>query len=120
MCSSALEKAGAIARNYLDIPGLLGVAQSAPSWKIGAFPKPDKSRSAPHESVTIGVIKDAAFQFYYEENIEALTDRGANVIQISALDEKVLPPVDALYIGGGFPETQAGKAGTKRILPPVA
>ncbi|RPH88244.1 MAG: cobyrinate a,c-diamide synthase [Deltaproteobacteria bacterium] len=105
----ALEKAGAVARNYLDIPGLLGVAQSAPSWKIGAFPKPDKSRSAPHESVTIGVIKDAAFQFYYEENIEALTDRGANVIQISALDEKVLPPVDALYIGGGFPETQAGR-----------
>ena len=40
------------------------------------------------EPVTIGVIKDTAFQFYYSENIEALTDRGAKVIQISALDEK--------------------------------
>ncbi len=55
------------------------------------------------------MIKDTAFQFYYEENIEALTDRGAKVVQISALNEKVLPPVDALYIGGGFPETQAGR-----------
>jgi cobyrinic acid a,c-diamide synthase len=53
------------------------------------------------------VIKDTAFQFYYSENMEALIDRGAKIVQISALDEKILPDVDTLYIGGGFPETQA-------------
>ncbi len=106
----ALEKAGAIAHDYLDIPGLLRVAESAPPWSIDAFPNPTRSGSDTHEEpVTIGVIKDTAFQFYYPENIEALTDRGAKIVQISALDEKVLPPVDALYIGGGFPETQAGR-----------
>ena len=103
----ALEKAASIARNYLDIPGLLQIALSASPWKVDAFPKPARRRRAAGESVTIGILKDAAFQFYYQENIEALTDRGARVIQISALDEKFLPPVDALYIGGGFPETQA-------------
>lgn len=105
----ALEKAGSIARDYLDIPALLGVAQNAPPWKVDAFPKPARSYKTVDEQVTIGVIKDTAFQFYYSENIEALTDRGAKVIPISALDEKYLPPVDALYIGGGFPETHAGR-----------
>ncbi len=103
----ALEKAGTIARDYLDIPGLLRIAHKAPPWKVDAFPRPAWGHKTFEESLTIGVIKDTAFQFYYQENIEALTDRGAKVIQISALNEKVLPPVDALYIGGGFPETQA-------------
>ncbi len=103
----ALEKAGDMARDYLDVSGLLAVARSAPSWRIGAFPKPARARRGITEPATIGVIRDAAFQFYYQENIEALTDLGARVIQISALEDKVLPPVDALYIGGGFPETQA-------------
>lgn len=105
----ALEKAQAIARDYLDLPGLLQVAQSAPSWTIDAFPGPAHCCRRVEAPVTIGVIKDAAFQFYYSDNIEALTDRGARIVEVSALNDKVLPPVDALYIGGGFPETQAGK-----------
>lgn len=103
----ALEKAGAIARDYLDTSTLLEVARSASPWKVDAFPKPAWSCEMVNDPVTIGVIRDTAFQFYYEENIEALADRGVRVIAISALTEKVLPPVDALYIGGGFPETQA-------------
>lgn len=105
----ALERAGAIACDYLDMPGLLEVAQGASPWGIDAFPKPIRSDNAGEAPVAIGVIKDSAFQFYYQENIEALTDRGAKVVMISALTEKVLPDVDALYIGGGFPETQSGQ-----------
>ena len=60
------------------------------------------------EPVTIGVIRDAAFQFYYHENIEALIDSGARIVEISAIEAERMPPLDALYIGGGFPETQAG------------
>jgi cobyrinic acid a,c-diamide synthase len=112
----ALERAGAIASDYLDIPGLLRVAQSASSWKTDAFTKPVRLVRSDEEPVTIGVIKDSAFQFYYQENIEALTDRGAKVVMISALDDKVLPPVDALYIGGGFPETQAGQLAANKTF----
>ncbi len=104
----ALDKAGEIARDYLDVPGLLELARRASPWTIDAFPKTGRVRQADGEPVVIGVIKDSAFQFYYRENIEALADLGARVIEISALEEKVLPPVDALYIGGGFPETHAG------------
>jgi len=104
----ALETAGRIARDYLDIPSLVKIAQSAPPWKIGAFPKTTCDQNG-GRTVTIGVIQDAAFQFYYSENIEALVNRGAGVVPISALDDEALPPVDALYIGGGFPETQADR-----------
>ena len=105
----ALDTAGAIARDYLDIPSLVKIARSAPPWKVGAFPKAAPSVRDMDPPVTIGVISDAAFQFYYAENIEALADRGARVVRISALDDEELPPVDALYIGGGFPETHAGR-----------
>jgi cobyrinic acid a,c-diamide synthase len=65
-------------------------------------------------NVKIGVIKDSAFQFYYPENIDALCAKGAEVIFVSPLTDKNLPQLDALYIGGGFPETHAGQlAGNK-------
>ncbi len=103
----ALDRAGVIAEDHLDIPGLLRIAESASPWGIDAFPHQATSGKTGEKPVRIGVIKDAAFQFYYSENIEALIDCGAQIVQISALDEKILPDVDALYIGGGFPETQA-------------
>ena len=52
--------------------------------------------------VTIGVALDAAFRFYYRSNIEAL-EHSARLEHFSPLNEQ-LPPVDGLYIGGGFPE----------------
>ncbi|MGB5748687.1 MAG: cobyrinate a,c-diamide synthase [Desulfobacterales bacterium] len=55
----------------------------------------------------IGILKDSAFQFYYPENIDALAAGGAEVIFISPLKDTGLPELDALYIGGGFPETHA-------------
>ncbi|MGD8990658.1 MAG: cobyrinate a,c-diamide synthase [Desulfobacterales bacterium] len=59
------------------------------------------------ERPRIGIIKDSAFQFYYPENIEALRVAGAQIVFISPLAQNPLPALDALYIGGGFPETHA-------------
>ena len=65
----------------------------------------NKQSSSPR----IGIIKDSAFQFYYPENIEALISAGAEPVFISPLSSNKIPPVDAIYIGGGFPETHAEK-----------
>lgn len=60
----------------------------------------------PESTVKIGVIQDAAFQFYYPENFQALKENGAELVFINSLTDQALPPdLDGLYIGGGFPET---------------
>jgi cobyrinic acid a,c-diamide synthase len=62
------------------------------------------------EAVRIAVVRDAAFSFYYQENLEALSRAGAEVVSVSALQAGELPEdVDAVYIGGGFPEVHAEK-----------
>ncbi len=63
--------------------------------------------TANHPSPRIGFIRDRAFWFYYPENLEQLERLGAILVQIDAISDKELPSLDALYIGGGFPETQA-------------
>ncbi len=57
--------------------------------------------------MTIGVVHDSAFQFYYPENIESLRKAGAEILEFSALTDDLPPSLDALYLGGGFPETHA-------------
>jgi cobyrinic acid a,c-diamide synthase len=58
------------------------------------------------KNVKIGIIRDAAFGFYYHSDLEALEIAGAELIFIDALHDSCLPAVDALFIGGGFPEAK--------------
>jgi len=110
----SIQAASQIAGRYLDLEALAKIAGNA-----GALPISD----ALQESILakagsllvsdqnlrprIGIIKDSAFQFYYPENIEALEAAGAEIKVISPLTGDTIPPIDALYIGGGFPETHA-------------
>jgi cobyrinic acid a,c-diamide synthase len=57
----------------------------------------------------IGYFSGSAFTFYYPENLEAIDRTGAKRIAINPLEDTKLPEVDALYIGGGFPETHAAQ-----------
>jgi cobyrinic acid a,c-diamide synthase len=99
----AVGRAADFIRNHMDLARFIKVARSAPGLKAeGPMPSPP---AAP--SVRIGVIRDSAFQFYYPENFEELARQGAEIVEVSALTEKALPDIDALYIGGGFPETHA-------------
>ena len=68
---------------------------------------PEINTGADDESVTIGVVRDSAFQFYYPDNIEALEKLGGRIEYISPLSQSDIPDVDAIYMGGGFPETHA-------------
>ena len=55
--------------------------------------------------VKIGYFKDQSFSFYYPENLELLAETGAELIPISPSTQNDIEELDALYIGGGYPET---------------
>jgi cobyrinic acid a,c-diamide synthase len=89
----------------VDVQRILSLANEAPS--LGALPE-DSVEVLDGKGLCIGYLRDSAFTFYYPENLEALEASGARLMPISALSSPELPPeLDALYIGGGFPETHA-------------
>lgn len=105
----AIDASTAIAENHLDLEALWKAACTAP-----AIEKSGKTKNQlpvrKEDRVVVGVIKDRAFQFYYPDNLEELERHGALIKEIDALQDRRLPDdIDALYIGGGFPETQAAE-----------
>jgi cobyrinic acid a,c-diamide synthase len=104
-----------LVEKYLDHDRLWEIAHSAPPLPSTTF-QPEYAAHSDPEPVTIGIIRDAAFQFYYPENLAALTGSGATLVEIDALTAEALPPVDGLYIGGGFPETNAAKLASNQTF----
>ncbi len=73
-------------------------------------------RNPVEEKVRIGVFRDAAFCFYYPDNLQALRDQGASLVFIDSLHDRSLPELDGLYIGGGFPESFFSQLGDNKGL----
>lgn len=91
-----------IVTEQVDLDALLDIANATPM--IDHDPAARSGRIKP--DVRIGIARDAAFGFYYPDDLEAFRDAGAELIPFDTLSDKALPAVDALFIGGGFPETQ--------------
>jgi cobyrinic acid a,c-diamide synthase len=104
----AINASTIVAEKYLDLDVMWNIACSASGLEIPEKPETVFPASG-EDQVTIGVIKDTAFQFYYPDNLEALERQGSRICEINALRDRTLPEIDALYIGGGFPETQAAE-----------
>lgn len=65
----------------------------------------------------LGVARDKAFRFYYEDNLELLTENAAQIFEFSPLNDSHLPEnINALYIGGGYPEVFAQKLAANKEL----
>lgn len=86
----------------VDLDRLAGIARSASGAdKAG----PQRMRAA-QTHIRLGIARDAAFSFYYTDDLEALERAGAELVFFNTLNDERLPDVDGLFLGGGFPETQ--------------
>ncbi len=99
-----------VANENIDLDSLyqaVTIEYNKPELKSVSKDSPPKTAKTKPDPVTIGIIRDSAFQFYYPDNIDALQKLGANIVFLSPLNENSIPDVHAIYMGGGFPETHA-------------
>ncbi len=66
--------------------------------------------------VRIAIARDAAFGFYYQDDLEAFAEAGAELVAFDALNDALLPEADGLFIGGGFPETHLAALSANQSL----
>ena len=88
--------------DQVDLDQCLSIANQVEDLpRFPAMPAPD----LPSATVRIGICQDSAFSFYYQSDLHALQMAGAELVPINTLQDRELPWVDGLFIGGGFPET---------------
>jgi cobyrinic acid a,c-diamide synthase len=98
-CEISLEALADLAETHFKVDSLLQL--EFPLETIGRSPLSNRETSR----TRIGVARDHAFSFYYEDNLDLLREQGAEIIPFSPIADQLLPPdLDALYFGGGYPE----------------
>ena len=85
--------------DQVDLPHLLAISHT--DRPLSPPPPFQPSEEIP---VRIAIARDAAFGFYYADDLDALAAAGAQAVFFDSLRDPKLPPCDGLLIGGGFPE----------------
>ncbi|WP_077210557.1 cobyrinate a,c-diamide synthase [Bacillus dakarensis] len=99
---SFFDKLGELIEETIDLEQLLEISKAQPLRIEEPSSLFIKKKEA---AVKIAVAKDAAFNFYYPENLEILEAQGAEIVYFSPLNGECLPDgIHGLYLGGGFPE----------------
>ncbi len=88
---------------HVDLDQIMAIASGAVQKQSTV--EPQLLTVSNPDRVKIGYAKDAAFGFYYPDDLEALQLAGAEMIPFDAISDRELPQVDGVFIGGGFPET---------------
>lgn len=100
--AQCIEKMGRVVADSVDAEKLFSLAGGPDT-----VPETGTPASAPEPDLRIGYARDAAFGFYYADDLEWFARLGAELIPFDTLRDTDLPEMDGLWIGGGFPETQA-------------
>ncbi len=102
---AAIERVRQAVESGVNLDGLLEIAAKAPP-----LPASPALPAAPAgQDIRIAIARDSAFGFYYSDDLEAFERAGARLCFFDVLADSQLPEAHGLFIGGGFPETQAAQ-----------
>jgi cobyrinic acid a,c-diamide synthase len=94
---------GALLEEWGGADAILRLANDASELPDAALAR----EPARERRCTIAIADDAAFHFYYEDNLRRLEQLGAALVRFSPLADRALPECDGIFIGGGYPEVHA-------------
>ena len=108
-----IDRLKSVVLDSIDLDAVVSIANAAPPMSNDQASVVSVRGAKP---VRIGVARDAAFGFYYADDLEALVHHGAELVYFNTLSDQHLPEVDGLFIGGGFPETQMAELSANSSL----
>lgn len=106
---SWIEAMADVVEKHVDLDALLATRWCAPTGRVAR-----SAADAGAARVRIGVARDEAFCFYYQDNLDLLHDCGATLVEYSPLRDRLPPGLDGLYLGGGYPELFAAQLAGNR------
>ena len=91
-----------LAETHVDLDALLDATRAeAPAASLRPLGTPRGRRR-------VGVARDRAFCFYYEENLRLLEEAGVELVPFRPVEGDGVPEeLDGVYLGGGYPEAHA-------------
>lgn len=105
---ASIRTAADVLEQTLDIDGILTLAEIDEVSRANDHPR--QTEAPARERVRVALAQDAAFCFMYQDNLQMLKERGAELIPFSPIDDKKLPEdISGLLLYGGYPELYAGK-----------
>lgn len=97
-----------------EVTAMASVPVRAPVKAPSFTPRPKSP--PPKPDLKIGIARDSAFGFYYADDLLAFAKEGAALLPFDTLHDATLPEVDALFIGGGFPEVHAAALASNQTM----
>ncbi|EPP2125071.1 cobyrinate a,c-diamide synthase [Listeria monocytogenes] len=97
------ELLGDLIAEHVDLDRLLAISKTGAELTV----HPPEIQVPDFSGMRVAYALDAAFHFYYQDNLDFIRSTGATLIPFSPLEEREVPDADFIYIGGGFPEVFA-------------
>jgi cobyrinic acid a,c-diamide synthase len=115
--SDFVAQAAALVEEYFDLERILQLAGSSQTPVGSSSPLGVAAPVYPEPAPIIAVARDAAFSFYYEDNLDLLREKGVEIAFFSPLADIALPAgTCGIYLGGGFPEIYAAQLAANTAL----
>ncbi|EAF2103715.1 cobyrinate a,c-diamide synthase [Listeria monocytogenes] len=106
------ELLGDLIVEHVDLDRLLAISKTGAKLNV----HPPEIQVPDFSGVRVAYALDAAFHFYYQDNLDFIRSTGATLIPFSPLEEREVPDADFIYIGGGFPEVFAERLAKNKSM----